>query len=127
MKVGACQRWQAPLFEEIDMSHIKSIVFDPFTQIMEKTSFNEQTGEVESSRFQDVEPILDFNKHARNHVNTGAFGNANVHHVARIPLIVIEKWKRDGVIDWFNSTDAQRRKVLNDPANEFFRTRKCKL
>ena len=109
------------------MSHLKSISFDPFSQIREELHFNEQTEEFESKRFQDIEPILDFNKYARNDVNTGHFGNANVHHVARIPLIVIEQWKRDGVIDWFKSTDAERRKVLNDPDNALFRTRKCRL
>lgn len=109
------------------MSHLKAVSFDQFSQIREELHFNEQTEEFESKRFQDIEPILDFNKEARNHINKGAFGNANVHHVARIPLIVIEKWKVDGVIDWFKSTDAERRKVLNDPANAFFRTRNCKL
>jgi len=110
------------------MAHLKSVSFDQFSQIREETYYNEQTDEIETKRFQDVEPILDFNKHARNDVNTGAFGkNAELHHVARIPLVLLEKWKADGVIDWFKSTDAQRRRVLNDPANAFLRTRNCKL
>lgn len=103
----------------------KAESFDQFSQIKEDFYFDESTGMASTIRSQDVEPILDFNRMARNHVNTNKKGE--MHHVARIPLIMIEQWKANGVIDWFNSTDAQRRKVLNDPANAMFRTRECKL
>lgn len=107
------------------MSHLKGVSFDEFSQIREEFHYDDIDQKVITRRFQDVEPILDFNKEARNHVNTGRM--SEVHHVARIPLIVIEKWKNEGVIDWFNSTDAERRRVLNDPANAMFRTRKSRL
>lgn len=109
------------------MAHLKSVSFDQFSQIREETYYNEQTDEIETKRFQDVEPILGFNKGVRNDTPKGFGKNGEFHHVARIPLVVLEKWKVDGVIDWFKSTDAQRRKVLNDPANAFLRTRNCKL
>lgn len=107
------------------MSHLKAVSFDEDSQIRDEFHYDSIEDKVISKRFQDVEPILDFNKEARNSINTGKM--SEVHHVARIPLIVIEKWKNEGVIDWFKSTDAERRRVLNDPANAMFRTRKCKL
>ena len=107
------------------MSHLKAISFDEATQIREEFHYDDINDKMIINRVQDVEPILDFNKEARNHINTGRMND--VHHVARIPLIVLEKWKREGVIDWFHSTDAERRRVLNDPANAMFRVRKCRL
>ena len=108
------------------MSHLKAVEFDQFSQIREEFHYDPVNDKVITKRFQDVEPILDNNKFLRNDVHTGRM-KSPVNHVARIPLIVLEKWKREGVIDWFNSTDAERRRVLNDPANAMFRTRKCRL
>ena len=107
------------------MSHLKAITFDEESQIREEFHYDPLEDKVITKRFQDIEPILDDNKILLNDVNTGKM--KPVHHVARIPLIIIEKWKNEGVIDWFHSTDAERRKVLNDPANAFLRTRKSRL
>lgn len=117
---------QLPLFEELDM-HKKAVEWDQISQIKEVLSVDESTGKVLVERTQDIEPILDYNKSMRNHELTGRHKSEVMNHVARIPLLIIEKWKNDGIIDWFNSTDAERRKVLNDPANAMFRTRASKL
>ena len=104
----------------------KAVIWDEISQIKEIFHVDESTCDVVTERIQDIEPILDYNKHMRNHELTGRFKDDAMNHIARIPLIVLEQWKNAGVIDWYNSTDAQRRKVLNDPANKMFRTRELR-
>jgi hypothetical protein len=107
--------------------HKKAVMWDEISQIREILHTDENSNQVVVERTQDVEPILDYNKAMRNHELTGRHKSEVMNHVARIPLVVVEKWRNEGVIDWFNSTDAERRRVLNDPANAMFRTRASKL
>lgn len=74
---------------------------------------------------QDVEPILRQNK--------SAYGSApsrfgDMAHVARIPLVVLEKWGNE---DGINYLAPENRKALlaklNDPDNRFLRTRPGRL
>lgn len=72
---------------------------------------------------QDVEPILDANKRAIN----SHYGNpqriGDMQHVARIPLVVIEKWKNELGVDVFNKGHWPKvRQLLNDPDHQFLRT-----
>lgn len=103
--------------------------FDPATGITEEFWFDEATGKVTINRIQDVEDQLAFNRAAyASHNGKPNYANekGGAHHVARIPLIVIEQWKEKG-FDWFQSTDAERRKVLNDPANRHLLVRPGRL
>jgi hypothetical protein len=48
--------------------------------------------------------------------------------VASIPLVVIEKWKRELGVDIMNKNDWPKiKQLLNDPENRFFRTNESKL
>ncbi len=107
--------------------HKKAVMWDQISQIREVLHVDENSNQVVVERVQDIEPILDYNKAMRNHELVGSHKSEVMNHVARIPLLIVEKWKNEGVIDWFNSTDAERRRVLNDPANAMFRTRASKL
>jgi len=71
-------------------------------------------GKLTIRRLQDVEGVLDLNKqHYNSHGNVGYGDSDGLHKVARVPLVLIEKWLREEGFDWFNSTDAERRARLN--------------
>lgn len=70
---------------------------------------------------QDVQPILDANKAAFDHDNRTWKGDG-MHHVARIPMVVIEKFKAEKGIDLLTDQAAMQQ-FLNDPDNRLFRTK----
>jgi hypothetical protein len=71
---------------------------------------------------QDVEPILKFNKMLQN--NESLTRGKDLRRVAKIPMVVIDQWLKDG-IDIFSQDPEMKRKVkqrLNDPNYRFLRT-----
>ena len=80
---------------------------------------------------QDVSPIIEMNKAIQNHHNGGAMGMNQIFkdgakkgwaHVARIPDLIIHKWKVDYGIDVFNKNHIKAvRKLLNDPEWRYLR------
>lgn len=74
-------------------------------------------------RVQDVEPILEANKRAFNeHSTKGNLFGGTFHHVAEIPVIVIEQWKKEG-IDFYNKEHWPKVMAkLNDPDYRYLRT-----
>lgn len=79
-------------------------------------------------RLQDVEDTLDANRQAFNHYDGVKYNDSKgLHHVARIPMMVIEKWLREDGFNWFNSTDKERRRKLNSPENRYLLVRPGKL
>tara|TARA_R110000744_G_C19370310_1_gene562420 strand:+ start:6951 stop:7289 length:339 start_codon:yes stop_codon:yes gene_type:complete len=103
--------------------------YDSFTGITEEFWYDDLTNKVTIRRLQDVQEQLDFNKQCyNNHSGIGyQDSEGGAHHVARIPLVVIERWKTEEGFDWFNSTDKERRAKLNDPDNRFLLVRPGKL
>ena len=79
--------------------------------------FDEEEGKVHIKRFQDVQDTLDLNKQMFNAAPISHLSRRDspVHLKARIPLSLIEKWKAEEGFDWFQSTDMERRRRLNDP------------
>lgn len=76
----------------------------------------------------DTDPIINANKQEYNSFNGVGYGDSNgMHKVASIPLILVEKWKRELGFDWFNSTDKERRIWLDKPEHAFLKTRPGKL
>lgn len=69
----------------------------------------------------DVEPILEANKREAN--DTGGYGSTREwRHIANIPLIVIEIWKKQyGVDPTKRGHEALLRRLLNDPDNRLLR------
>jgi len=100
----------------------KSTSFDPRTGFREEFHFDEQTNKATIYREQDVEGQLKANREAYNSHGKRSGGGecGGARHVARIPLVVIERWKTEG-FDWFNSTTKEKRAKLNDPDNRFLR------
>ena len=80
-------------------------------------------------REQIVDTVLEHNREiqADIHNHRSNFGNKPLHHVAKIPLAQVEKWIAEEGFNWFHSTDAERRKKLNDPQYAKYRTRRSKL
>lgn len=72
--------------------------------------------------FQHTDGLLDLNKEAQNHCNPRN-GERDVRMVARIPLIVIAKWRNELGVDYWNP-DHQGKvdKLLNDPEWRWLRT-----
>lgn len=65
-------------------------------------------------RTQDVEPIIERNKalvngHQAKRPHAGRYSQT-YNHVASIPLVVVEKWMKEG-IDFFNPDEKDKRKI----------------
>ena len=88
-------------------------------------------GRVTIKRFQDTDHILANNRelYKRPGAKKGnMFADSNgVHKVASIPFILIEDMKNSYGFDWFQSTDKERKKILNNPDFRDFRVRPGKL
>lgn len=70
----------------------KLLDFDSFTGIKESYYKDPMTGRVTISKSQDVEKVLNHNKRKQD-VNTSWKGD--FHHVASIPVIVVEQWRNE--------------------------------
>ena len=80
---------------------------------------------------QDISPMLELNKKEYNKdymhgsVDTPELG---MRKVASIPLVIIEKWKHELGVDIMNKEHWPKiKRLLNDPENRFFRTKKGHL
>lgn len=90
---------------------------------MIETKYHVSDGNVIVERIQDIEPIIEANK-ADLCASTSGWGG-DLHHVARIPNIVIEKWckERGFKFEDFIRDKSLTKKLLNDPENSMFRTK----
>lgn len=102
--------------------------YDSFSGITERVFYDEVEDKMTIQRLQDVENIIDENKRVNNLFNPRAnySDSKGVHLVARIPMILIEKWKEEG-FNWFESTDNERRAWLDKPEHAFLKVRPGKL
>ena len=72
--------------------------------------------------FQHTQRLLDLNKEAQNHCNPYN-GERDVRMVARIPLIIIEKWRNELGVDYWNPDHQDRiDRLLADPEWRWLRT-----
>jgi hypothetical protein len=88
--------------------------------VQTRVHYEEQGDKLIIERIQDVEPILTDNKKALNNAATNWKGE--FHHVASIPLVIIEKYKNEHGIDLMKDKAAMK-KFLNDPDHKYFRTK----
>lgn len=94
--------------------------YDPDTGITEEFWYEETPGEqknrIHIRKLQDVEGVLDLNSKQRNmhssKMPSYADSDGN-HQVARIPLVLIERWMAEG-FNWYKSTDKERKAKLNN-------------
>jgi len=95
-----------------------------------KFKYDHSEDEVVLQNVQDVEPLLELNK--KELTGDSMYGTGDnavgMRKVASIPLVVIEKWKRELGVDIMNKNDWPKiKQLLNDPENRFFRTREGRL
>lgn len=101
--------------------------YDPHTGITEEFWFNHLTDEVTIRRLQDVDTEIAINKEMFNNKSGIGYGDSNGQHlVARIPMVLIEKWRQEG-FDWDKTTDKERRAWLDKPEHAFLKVRPGKL
>lgn len=98
--------------------------------IKTKLKYDHETDSIVSNRVQDVQPILELNK--KEALGDSIYGPANpasgMRKVASIPLVVIEKWKRELGVDVFNKDHMPKvKQLLNDPEYKWLRTHESNL
>jgi hypothetical protein len=86
--------------------------------------YDEMEDKLTVRRVQDVEPIVERNKALANDAPTT--WQRDMHHVASIPLVIIEKVKNEQGIDLLKDAVAMKR-FLNDPDNAFLRTKRGRV
>jgi|TARA_R110000744_G_scaffold5856_3_gene20647 GTP-sensing pleiotropic transcriptional regulator CodY len=94
-----------------------------------KFHYDHSTDDVILESMQDIAPLLELNKKELN--NDSMYGptlNNGMRKVASIPLVIIEKWKRELGIDIYNKNDWPKiKQLLNDSDNRFLRTHEGNL
>ena len=99
--------------------------YDQATGMTEEHWFDENTNRLTIRRLQDVEETLNINQRQFN--DASQRHGDGIEQVARIPLVLIEKLQREKGLNWFRSTDKERRALLNDPDFKKLRTRPGRL
>ena len=94
-----------------------------------KFNYDHKEEKVVLHNTQDIQPILDMNKMEMNGDSPyGVQNNPDLRKVASIPLIIIEKWKRELGVDIYNKNDWPKiKQLLNDSDNRFLRTHESQL
>lgn len=85
--------------------------------------YNHETDEITIQTQQDVTDVIEANKAVYNAVDEKANWKGEWHLVASIPESLYYKMKAEGKID----DQEYMKKWLNDPDNQFFRTRPGKV
>jgi hypothetical protein len=106
--------------------------YDPLTGFTEEFWYEEPVilggpGRVTIRRLQDVEGTLALN---REQLNMAPKGYSDVkeglYHKARIPLVKVEQWMREG-FNWFEASDNEKRAKLNERDNSKLLVRSGKI
>jgi len=97
--------------------------------IKTKVKYDHETDNIVVNRVQDVEPLLELNKKELNGDSMyGSQTNSGMRKVASIPLVVIEKWKRELGVDVFNKDHMPKvKQLLNDPEYRWLRTHESNI
>ena len=90
---------------------------DPVTGITEYFSYNDSDDTFTIETEQDVSGIVGANKRAYNDASKNWKGD--MHKVASIPMNIYMDLQKRGIID----DEAAFKRWLNDPDNQYFRTR----
>ena len=97
--------------------------------IKTKFKYDHNEDKVILQNVQDVEPLLELNK--KEALGDSMYGPQScngMREVASIPLIMIEKWKRELGIDIYDKNDWPKiKQLLNDPEYRFLRTHESKI
>ena len=88
---------------------------DDILGLTERFHFDQMENRWGIETISDVQPILDLNKAQANN-GDGFTPSRDMKHIARIPLVIVEKWKNELGVDLFNKDhEGKIRQLLNDP------------
>lgn len=87
--------------------------------IVQKWHYDESTDTAIIESVQDHTAIVEANRNKFNRMDERSDWKGDMHHVATIPLVLIQELKQKGILD----DQVALKKWLNDPENRFFRTR----
>lgn len=91
------------------------------------TKFHYEDDKLIIQRVQDVEPIIEANKRAMD-VDDKRFKSQSFNLVARVPTVLIEKYRNETGIDLLAPENVKLfRKWLDDPDHKFLKTKPVKL
>lgn len=102
---------------------------DPLRQAVSKYHWDDQEKKLTIHKRTDVTDIIESNKRQQPLTIDSRFGNQMMHHVAQIPLTIVEQWKREG-LDIFDRSPEMRKKLkrkLNDPEWRYLKSTVKKL
>ena len=99
--------------------------------IKRKATYNHTDDTVVHHAVQDIEPLLELNKkeYNKDYIHGGVeTKETGMRKVASIPLIIVEKWKRDHGIDMMNKDHWPKiKQLLNSNEYKFLRTHESNL
>ena len=104
------------------MWHSRVLSYDPVTKIKEIHHYDPDTGAQALEMVGDVEEMVEDSKGRFAMVDERARWRDGMNHVASVPLIIIDKVRRESGINLLRDKGAMRQ-FLNDPDNRVFRTR----
>lgn len=87
--------------------------------------FDDAEGVFRVEQTQDMHPILDDNQYAQ--LNIKRDWGGDLHHIGRVPLVVAEELRKQGILDEEDPDRPRLKAWLNDPANRCFRTKLGKV
>ena len=96
---------------------------------IETNDYIDPNGGMHVHRVQDIAPVLNANKaeyNSHGDLKSSRYGKGPMHKIASIPMIVVEKWLKEG-FDIYTATPQQIRRKLNDPEYKYLRTMPGKL
>jgi hypothetical protein len=91
--------------------------------ILERMTYSESDDKFIVRQSQDINAILDDNEKRYNEGDLSWTPSRDMVHAARIPEIVLEKWRLEEGIDWRTKEGWQKvLQKLDEPENRLFRT-----
>ena len=104
------------------MWHTRILNIDPVARTKEVHHYDPDTGAQAVELIGDVEPIIEESKGRYAMVDERARWRDGYNHVASVPLVVIDKIRRERGVNLLTDKKAMR-EFLNDSDNRAFRTR----
>ena len=99
--------------------------------IKRKTTYDHAEDKIVQHSVQDVQPLLELNKkeYNKDYIHGGVeTKETGMRKVASIPLIIVEKWKKEHGIDMMNKDHWPKiKQLLNSKEYKFLRTHESNL
>jgi len=88
--------------------------YDPVTGVTEEMWYDDRDRKIHVRRTADIEHIVRDNAIQLASSPRDFYRDDGLYHKATIPAMTIERWLREDGFNWYQSTDAERRKKINE-------------